>query len=228
MPSQTIMPQNSRFNAIALGFMGGALDIYCQIHYNSLVATQTGNILLLIANIHSQALAETLIRLCSILFFSLGFIFGIILKNHAKSAFWRVHAIAPLILLTFLLPFLPETKLVLVSLLAIATGMLTLTFSGSQIETHSYTILMTSGNYRKMLSSWFAYLTSKEKSPLLKREAINYSLVVGSFVSGAFSIFLLEPLLHRKTIWLVSLSLVLVIYHYSSNVIRYKLHYINI
>ena len=50
------MPQNSRFEAVLLGFLGGALDVYCQIQFDTLVATQTGNILFLIADISHSSL----------------------------------------------------------------------------------------------------------------------------------------------------------------------------
>lgn len=51
------MPQNSRFEAVLLGFLGGALDVYCQIQFDTLVATQTGNILFLIADISHSSLS---------------------------------------------------------------------------------------------------------------------------------------------------------------------------
>ena len=75
------MPQNSRFEAILLGFLGGALDVYCQIQFDTLVATQTGNILFLIADISHSPLQQTLIRLFSVLFFSIGFMFGLHIGN---------------------------------------------------------------------------------------------------------------------------------------------------
>ena len=106
--------------------------------------------------------------------------------------------------------------------------MLTLTFTGSQIESHAYTILMTSGNYRKMLTSWYQYLTTHDKSPELRRQATNYSFVVSSFVLGAVSVAFLDNILHEKTLWLVTLSLATVCYHYTAIVISYKLKYINV
>ena len=82
------MPQNSRFEAVLLGFLGGALDVYCQIQFDTLVATQTGNILFLIADISHSSLHQTLIRLYSVLFFSLGFMFGLRVRAKARTAFW--------------------------------------------------------------------------------------------------------------------------------------------
>lgn len=67
------MPQHNRLNAILLGFMGGALDVYCHMQFDSLVATQTGNILLLVADWDDSPLSKSIIRLLSILFFLLVF-----------------------------------------------------------------------------------------------------------------------------------------------------------
>lgn len=118
------MPQNSRFEAILLGFLGGALDVYCQIQFDTdtLVATQTGNILFLIADISHSPLQRTLIRLFSILFFSIGFMFGLHVRANAKTAFWRVYALLLLLIVTMILPLLPYIRLLWVVLLALATG----------------------------------------------------------------------------------------------------------
>ena len=222
------MPQNSRFEAILLGFLGGALDVYCQIQFNTLVATQTGNILFLIADISHSSLQQTLIRLFSILFFSIGFILGSHLRAHAKTAFWRVYTLLPLLVVTMILPLLPDIRLLWVTLLALATGLLTLTFSGSQIESHAYAILMTSGNYRKMITAWHHYFSTREKTDAMKRQATNYSLVVISFILGAITTAVLYHFSHEKTIWIVTLNLVCIIYHYSSIVIRYHLQTYNV
>lgn len=222
------MPQNSRFEAILLGFLGGSLDVYCQIQFSTLVATQTGNILFLIADISHCSLQQTLIRLFSVLFFSSGFILGLLIRSQAKTAFWRVYTSLPLLLFSLILPLLPNNHLLWVILLALATGLLTLTFSGSQIESHAYTILMTSGNYRKMITAWHSYFSANEKTHTMKRQAINYSLVVISFIAGAITTAILYHFIHEKTIWLVTLNIACIIYHYTSVVIRYRLAVDNI
>ncbi|MCS4487406.1 YoaK family protein [Streptococcus sciuri] len=222
------MPQHNRFNAILLGFMGGALDVYCHMQFDSLVATQTGNILLLVADWDDSSLSQSILRLLSIFFFSIGFILATIIKKRAKTAYWRTYCILPLLMSSAVLPFFPKVPIFWIILLATTTGILTLTFTDSHIESHAYTILMTSGNYRKMLSSWYQYLTTRDKTPELKRQATNYSLVVSSFVLGAISVSLVNNVLHEKALWLVTLSLACVCYHYTSIVIRYKLKYSNI
>ena len=47
MEEKIILPQNTRLMGALLGFIGGGLDVFCHMHYRSLVATQTGNLLLL-------------------------------------------------------------------------------------------------------------------------------------------------------------------------------------
>lgn len=46
-----IMPQDGRKMAVLLGFIGGFIDVYSHMQFHSLVATQTGNIILMVANL---------------------------------------------------------------------------------------------------------------------------------------------------------------------------------
>ena len=77
MADKLILPQNTRLMGVFLGFIGGSLDVFCHIQYHSLVATQTGNILLLISDWHDSNVINTMLRFCSIIFFSLGFLFAL-------------------------------------------------------------------------------------------------------------------------------------------------------
>lgn len=133
-----------------------------------------------------------------------------------------------MLFVTIALPLLPENRLLWVILLALGTGLLTLTFSGSQIESHAYSILMTSGNYRKMITAWHNYLTTENRTAKMKRQAVNYSLVVVSFVLGAIFVAIIHHFIQVRTIWIVSLILLAIIYHYTSVVIRYRLQTANI
>ena len=73
------------------------------MYYHSLVATQTGNILLLVANWRSSSMYHNMLRYFSILFFSIGFLFGMWFKDHRKNAYWRVHGLLPLCVMTAIL-----------------------------------------------------------------------------------------------------------------------------
>ena len=70
MADKLILPQNTRLMGVLLGFIGGSLDVFCHIQYHSLVATQTGNILLLISDWHDSHVINTMLRFYSILLFS--------------------------------------------------------------------------------------------------------------------------------------------------------------
>ncbi|MEQ7159984.1 DUF1275 family protein [Enterococcus gallinarum] len=81
-----------------------------------------------------------------------------------------------------------------------------LTFSGTQIEGNPYTIMMTSGNYRKMLNEWYLYLTSKDKSSMQKRNAHNYTIVVVSFIVGACLLAFISQSVKMYSIWIVTIT----------------------
>ena len=77
---------------------------FCHMHYRSLVATQTGNLLLLIADWHDPRVENTIMRFSSILFFSIGFVVALHIKEYRKTAFWRTKMLIPLFVVTLLIP----------------------------------------------------------------------------------------------------------------------------
>lgn len=102
-----------------------------------------------------------------------------------------------------------------------------LTFTGSRIESEPYTIMMTSGNYRKMLHSWYVYFVGGNKDKALKRKAVNYSYVVLAFIIGAVSSACLYHLVNVQAIWVVTaiLALIIILYIYATE--HYQLHQSN-
>ena len=67
---------------------------------------------------------------------------------------------------------------------------------------------MTSGNYRKMLTALYR-ITSRKGRDLdeYRRQAMNYGIVVGSFVAGAISVAILMHFIHQWSIWLITVNL---------------------
>ena len=210
MESRNLLPQNTRLMANLLSFSGGALDVFCHMYYHSLVATQTGNILLLVADWRSSSMYHNMLRCFSILFFSLGFLFGMWFKDHRKNAYWRVYGLLPLCVMTAILPFLPST------------------FTGSQIENHPFVIFMTSGNYRRMLTALYYAIQGSGDQREYRRQAVNYSFIVGSFVVGAIVSAVLMHFVHLKSIWVITLSLITIMVYYSSEVKRLGLKETNL
>ena len=93
-----------------------------------------------------------------------------------------------------------------------------LTFTGSLIEDHPYVIFMTSGNYRKMLTALYRIARREGNFQEYRRQALNYGIVVGSFVVGAISLAVLMHFLHEWSIWIVSLNLFLIMSYYIARV----------
>ena len=201
-----------------LGFIGGGLDVFCHMHYRSLVATQTGNLLLLIADWHDPRVENTIMRFSSILFFSLGFVVALHIKEYRKTAFWRTKMLLPLFVVTLLIPLVSVIPPVEVPFIAFGTGMMMLTFTGSLIENHPYVIFMTSGNYRKMLTALYRIVRGEGDVQEYRRQALNYGIVVGSFVVGAISLAVSMHFFHEWSIWIVSFNLFLIMSYYIARV----------
>ena len=96
--------------------------------------------------------------------------------------------------------------------------MMMLTFTGSLIEDHPYVIFMTSGNYRKMLTALYRIVRGEGDVQEYRRQALNYGIVVGSFVVGAISLAVSMHFLHEWSIWIVSFNLFLIMAYYIARV----------
>ena len=86
MKSNPIRPRDTRLISALLGFTGGAIDVFCHLQYKTLVATQTGNIVLLISDFRDSHLSSSVLRILSILSFSIGFLVANSLKNLQSSS----------------------------------------------------------------------------------------------------------------------------------------------
>lgn len=214
MNTQTTMPQDSRLIALLLAFISGASDVYSHIQYQSLVATQTGNFILMANDLLAGQWGAFLLKLQSLIFFTLGFLYGARVKYHAQNAYWRSHTIAIFLLLSFIVPFLAHQTYLAIALLAFGTGLIMQTFNNSKIEDKPYTVMVASGNYRKMLNSCYEY--RQNPNPKLFRIAKNYSCLIISFISGVLMMILVNKLYSIYAIWLVSLftAIILINYHW--------------
>lgn len=218
MEEKMILPQNTRLMGALLGFIGGGLDVFCHMHYRSLVATQTGNLLLLIADWHDPNVTNTIMRFSSIFFFSIGFLVALHIKEYRKTAFWRTKMLIPLFVVTLLIPLVSWKPPFEVPFIAFGTGMMMLTFTGTLIEHHPYVIFMTSGNYRKMLTALYRMARGGGDVVEYRRQAMNYGIVVGSFVGGAISIAFVMHFIHQWAIWLITINLFLIMIYYTARV----------
>ena len=77
---------------------------------------------------------------------------------------------------------------------------------------------MTSGNYRKMLTALYRITRGKGDLDEYRRQAMNYGIVVGSFVAGAISVAILMHFIHQWAIWLITANLFLIMTYYTARV----------
>lgn len=204
--------------AFVLAFASGATDVFCHLQFQALAATQTGNVILMATDFAEKNWSSFWMKGISIFSFTLGFLLGIVVKKRSHSPFWYTWTMTPLILVLFLLPLLPDIPSVLFALVAVGVGLLMLTFTGSQIEQQPYTIMMTSGNFRRMLSSWYDVVMDRSGNQLGKKIALNYTYLVLAFASGAVLSAYLYPLIHLRVSWLIGILLVISLVLYTQQV----------
>ena len=124
----------------------------------------------------------------------------------------------PLFVVTLLIPLVSWMPPFEVPFIAFGTGMMMLTFTGTLIENHPYVIFMTSGNYRKMLTALYRIARGEGDLVEYRRQAMNYGIVVGSFVGGAVSVAFVMHFIHQWSIWLITINLFLIMTYYTARV----------
>ena len=99
-----------RIMALLLASLGGAVEVFSHIHYKALVATQTGNFILLIADMSHSSQHAIHLRWLSVIFFSLGYLGGHLLHDllgqRAHLKHWRIFTLVPFLLVCFVTPLI--------------------------------------------------------------------------------------------------------------------------
>ena len=150
-----------RIMALLLASLGGAVDVFSHIHYKALVATQTGNFILLIADMSHSSQHAIHLRWLSVIFFSLGYLGGHLLHDllgqRAHLNHWRIFTLVPFLLVCFVTPLIHRVSEhgVQVGALAFTIGLLIHALADTRIGENPFSLFMTSGNWRKMSSAWY-------------------------------------------------------------------------
>lgn len=151
-----------RIMALLLASLGGAVDVFSHIHYKALVATQTGNFILLVADMSHSSQQAIHMRWLSVIFFSLGYLGGHLLHDllgqSAHLKHWRIFTLVPFLLVCFVTPLIHRVSEhgIQVGALAFTIGLLIHALADTRIGENPFSLFMTSGNWRKMLSAWYA------------------------------------------------------------------------
>lgn len=218
MNNVIFLPHHRRIIAVLFGIIGGALDVYCQLKFGTLVALQTGNIIFLISDIQYGNMEGVAIRCLSVLFFTLGFWTGMIVERWEKTPYWRAWNICPFLVVTLILPVISCHAIVWVALLAYTAGIVMISFRGIQIESEPYSLFMTSGNYQRMLISWYHHWRHDYKHDKMKRQAVNYSIMVSSFVAGALIAAAFVHFFDTYAVWFIAICTLVVLSKYAGDV----------
>lgn len=150
-----------RIMALLLASLGGAVDVFSHLHYKALVATQTGNFILLIADMSHSSQQAIHRRWISVIFFSLGYLGGHLLHDllgqRARLKHWRIFTLVPFLLVCFVTPLIHRVSEhgLQVGALAFTIGLLIHALADTRIGENPFSLFMTSGNWRKMLSAWY-------------------------------------------------------------------------
>lgn len=87
---------------------------------------------------------------------------------------------------------------------------------------------MTSGNYRKMLMAIYRLIQGKGDTAEFKRQAINYGLIVISFISGGVISAAFTSIFQTKSVWLISTALTVMLIYYCYNIKKADIKYTDI
>ncbi|MDO5651496.1 MAG: YoaK family protein [Moraxella sp.] len=193
---------------MAVAFCGGYLDIFTYLHYRTLVAAQTGNIIFMIADIGNVQAATLNLRCLSLFFFIFGVILGALIKSAGKTSAWRIYTLFPLLISSLLISLISNlgyhAQLLSVAALAASTGIMTTTFAN--IESYHFNMMFTTGNIRNATAGWTDYFTSQDKQAL--RKGMDYTLIVAAFFIGALLSKYLYTRLNQASLLLVFFVLI--------------------
>lgn len=199
----------SKSIAGALTFCGGFIDAYTYIQKgHTLAAGQTGNIIFFSSSLANGNVVGMINRLSTIVAFIIGLIIVTIIHAHTQSHYWRIFEMIPIVIICIVVSFLPKGFPDYYVVPALAVGLSMQNGAFKKIEGLGYSNGFTSGNLKKTVLAWSQYYFDKDINQ--KEPALNYSLLVVSFASGAVISALLQKMLGSHTLLVAAGLLILI------------------
>lgn len=205
LPIKQISSQSKRL-ACFLTFCAGYADAYTFIERgDTLVAGQTGNVVLLAVGLIHENLVDTEDKILTLVSFMLGVLLLTIYKERLKMDEKPALALIPLAILSAIIGFVPENteNHLIVPPLAFCMGLVTTAFG--EVSGIAYNNAFMTGNIKRTMLAFGDYLRTKER-PYLREGLIFVSLLL-SFVVGVLSSAYLTLFFHEKTILGIPLML---------------------
>ena len=203
------IPSESRILASALTFSGGFVDAYTYIQRgHTLSAGQTGNVIFFAHSLARGNVNGMLTRASTFIAFTIGLMMVGLFHKYVKNNYWRIFCLLPILFICIIVGFLPSSFPNYYIVPAIAFCMALQNASFSKIEGMAYNNVFTTGNLKKSMVAWSAYLFGEDKSQY--SAAQNYMWLVISFALGAIASAFLQKRYALKTIWFGAVLLIVI------------------
>lgn len=183
---------------LSLTFISGMINTATYINYQTFATAQTGNLILSLSQLYHEQWESAGKKLLSILFFFLGILFAMWIKDYFlkknPSFHWRLCLLygQVLLFLAFCLPILQRHPSVVVILISFVAAIQWESFD--KINGLPYTNLFTTGNLKGMATSLYDFRKTKEAAAKIR--FIHFSKVVIAFILGCLMTLFWLSLIH--------------------------------
>ena len=211
LPVRKISRQSKRL-AIFLTFCAGYVDAYTFIvRGNTLVAGQTGNVVLLSVGLIQENVADAETKLLTLLSFMFGVLVLTVYKKELQIVKKPILSLIPLAILSLIIGFVPLTvgNIYLVPPLAFCMGLVTTAFG--EVSGIAYNNAFMTGNIKRTMLAFGDYFRTKH-TPFL-REGLIFISLLSSFVLGVVFSAYLTTFYHEKTI--LGIPIMMSIFYFS-------------
>ena len=195
---------------ILLAIVGGFLDAYTFVGRGGVFANaQTGNVVLMGIEAATGEWGKAVLHAVPILAFVIGVIVAEIIKKPSVRLFVQDAERAILILeiaVLFIVGLIPYTSPNIIVTVAISFVSAVQVSSFRKLVGSTYNTTMITGNLRSAIHEVYAAVTKKDRESAL--QAVRFSAINLSFLTGAISGGLLTSFIGAKAVWIAVIVLV--------------------
>ena len=199
---------HSRSKAFAclLTMCAGFSDAYTFIERGgTLTAGQTGNVVFLSVGLIGHEIADVEVKLATMLAFMI-FLMTVFQRFFSHSV-WRLSTLVPLVLTTLVAGFLPKEvpNVYIVPFFGLSLGIVAISFG--EVDGYTYNYSFMTGNLKKTMVAYGNFVRDRKMEFFW--ESLFMTSLIGSFVGGAILSTFLIQYYGLRTIWFVSLVLII-------------------
>lgn len=201
---------HSRSKAFAclLTMCAGFSDAYTFIERGgTLTAGQTGNVVFLSVSLIGHKIADVEVKLATMLAFMIGMFLMTVFQRFFSHSVWRLSTLVPLVLTTLVAGFLPKEvpNVYIVPFFGLSLGIVAISFG--EVDGYTYNYSFMTGNLKKTMVVYGNFVRDRKMEFFW--ESLFMTSLIGSFVGGAILSTFLIQYYGLRTIWFVSLVLII-------------------